>query len=644
MAWPVSARFLETVAGSHRAVARARLVTQVQYGINPLGVPVPMLAGTVRYMASSDVKSQLQITVPGDWWEEAQPWGAEFFVERGVSFGDGTEEYVPLGYYGLAEPDQDDAPYGPVSLDCDDRIGRWIDANRIVIPWQIPVGTTHRQVLERLVNGSPDGIGTWGMYALQGVAPVPIHWEAAGYDPDTATVATGVLVDDSSYQFCAKLVDSRGCVLRFRPDGELEVVQANPAMDTPPGYALRAGPGGTLKRWSRKTSSRGGVYNVVRAVGSDPAHQTGYRIARITDPASPMRYDGPFGARVRYLASPLLSNDQEADLAGATLLSKSTGLPTDTQIWTVPNPAHQGLDVVSGPTGTGFGTFVLDEIEIPLVGGGETSLKARTLNPIAVIETPDTPEPTPDPDPDPDPGDPDPGGGPTPGGGDPSDGVQAALLRGWGAVIDGDECNGATVSSKWGLYNGPGHDGNGLRRPSAYSMVPAEGLMRCHGDSGGTTGGAAFHLGSYGYRVEVRARAYRSGGGGGSDYHFVLILWPDSNAWPEGAEFDFWEGNVNESGADIFMHLPNHQPYRQDHVTLNANPAEWHNYACEWDPRAQILTQWIDGVQQYRGTGRVAQAPGPMHLTYQLDDFGGSNHYNANMDVKFVRIYQRPNA
>jgi hypothetical protein len=639
--WPVSARFLETVAGSHRAVARVRLCTQVpQYGANPVGQVVPLLAGSsVHLDGSADVKAQLRITVPGDWWDEVQPLGAEFFVERGVSFGDGTEEYVPLGYFALEDPDQPNAPYGPITLDCDDRTARF-QSNRIILPWQIPAGTTHRAILERLVNGSADGIGGWGMYRLQGGAPVPIIWTDAGYDPDAAKVDGLPLIDDSTYDYAAKLVGAHGATLRFRPTGELEVVAADPPIDAPAVYALRSGRGGTLKRWARKTSSRGYV-NTVRAVGSGTA-QTGYRVARITD--GPLRYNGPIGPRTKYYASPLLSNDQEADAAASTVLAKSTGLPTETRLWTVPNPALRPLMVVSGPTGTGFGTYVLDDLDVPLVGGGETALVTRTLNPVVEVETPETPEPTPDPPAGPGGGNPDPGGGPTPGGGDPTDGTQVALLRGWGVVIDGDECNGSTISSKWGLYNGAGHSGNGLRRASAYSMVPAEGLMRCHGDPGGTTGGAAFKFGSYGYRVEVRARAYRSGGGGGSDYHFVLILWPDSDQWPAGAEYDFWEGDVNESGADIFMHLPNHTPYRQDHATLNFNPADWHNYACEWDPRAQTLTQYVDGVQQYRGTGRVAQAPGPMHLTYQLDNFGGSNHYAANMDVKWVRIYQKPNA
>lgn len=634
---PVSTRFLETVAGSHRAVARVRLCTVVpQYGSNPVGIPVPLLAGSsVRLNSTADVKAQLSISVPGDWWNDVQPYGAEFFVERGVSFGDGTEEYCPLGYYPLDDPDQASAPYGPISLDCDDRTGRLI-SNRIVLPWQIPAGTTHRAILERLVNGSDDGVGGYGMYRLQGGAPVPIIWTGAGYDPDTHTVDSAPVLDDSAYDFAAKLVGAQGAILRFRPTGELEVVAASPPASAPAVYALRQGRGGTLKRWSRKTSRRG-FYNLVRAVGSDPAHQTGYRVARITD--GPLRYNGPIGPLTRYYASPLLADDTQADSAAASVLAKSTGLPVSTQLWTVPNPALQPLDVISAPTGTGFSTLTLADAEIPLVGGGETAFTAATLNPVVEIETPENPEPTPDPPTGPG-TDPDPGGGPTPGGGDPDDGTQAGLVLGWGPVIDGDECNGTTISAKWGRYDGTGHDGNGRRSAAAWSMV--DGMLRCHGDAGGTTGGAAFQRGSYGYRMEARVRAYKVGGSG-EPYHFVLILWPDSDEWPAGAEYDIWEGDVRDPDATAYLHLPNHTPYRQDTADIHADPATFHNYAVEWNPVAQTLKCWLDGVQYYNGSGRVAQAPGPMHPTFQLDNFGGGTHEEDQMDMQWIRIYNKPN-
>lgn len=636
----VSARFLETVAGSHRAVARLTLVDGVQYGPHPTGLPVPMLDGSITHRALADISAQLRVTIPGDWWDEVQPYGAEVFAERGVAFGDGQEEYVPQGYFPLGEPEQQSAPYGPIGLSCDDRMGRLIEVCRIVIPWQIPAGTSHRAIVERLVNGDASGVGTYGMYRLQGGPPVPIIWTDAGYDPDAAKVDGQPVVEDSAYDYMAKIIGARGAVLRFRPTGELEIVATSPPIDTPAGYALRAGRGGTLKRWSRRTSARG-VFNLVAAVGSDPAFQTGIRIARITDPASRLRYDGPMGPRLRRYASPLLHTDGQADEAGATLLGRSTGLPTETQLWTVPMPAHRPLDVVSGPTGQGFGTFVLDEVLVPLVGGGETALRTRTLNPVAEVETPTSPEPTPPPPPGPTPT-PDPGTGPTPGGGDPSDGIQAAVLLGWGPRIDGDEFVGTTINTtKWGLYNGAGHSGNGTRRPAAFSQH--DGMLTITGDRNGQSGGAAFRVGSSGYRLECRVRAYPDGERGAypDEYHPVLILWPDSNEWPEGAEYDFLEFDIGDTGGAGFMHLPNHTPYRQDHFKFPVDPTQWFNMACEWNRAKRTLKAWCNGVQVYSGSGRVAEAPGPMHPTFQLDHFGGKPR-RAKFDMAFIRVYGVP--
>jgi hypothetical protein len=99
----------------------------------------------------------------------------------------------------------------------------------------------------------------------------------------------------------------------------------------------------------------------------------------------------------------------------------------------------------------------------------------------------------------------------------------------------------------------------------------------------------------------------------------VLILWPDSDQWPQGAEYDFSEcDNVGEPPADVALPCTcrTTQPYRQDQASIKSTSPKWHNYACEWDPRRQTLKQWTDGVQVYDGKGRVAQAPGPMHLTH----------------------------
>jgi hypothetical protein len=639
--WPVSARFTEAVAGTHRSVSRVRLLPEPgQTGVNPTdGMELPLLDGDVRLSATADVKGTLTARIPGDYWAEVQPYGRELFCERGVDFGDGTREYVPLGYYRIDRIDQERKPYGPITVDGSDRTAQ-LRQVRVIYPYQVPPGTTHRQVFSLLVNGANTGAGTYGMYV--GVT-IPIVWDDAGYDPDAATIDTGPVIDDYAYDFLAKLVDARGATIRFRPTGELEVVANNPPEDAPADFVLRDGRNGTLIQASRSVS-RDGVVNIVRAVGSDPAYQTGHRLAYISDPTSPIRWDGPFGPSVRYYASPVLTTSDQADQAAETILARSTGLPTELALWAVPNPAVQPLDIARVLIATEPAEgHVIDEVTIPLAGSGALQVSTRTLN--TVPENPTDPEPpVVDPPEEPDPGTPGgPGGPTTPGGGSSEDGTQAALLRSWGPVIDGDEFayTGRPDPDRWGLYDSPGHSGNGRRSPSAFSVQ--DGLMRIHGENK-VSGGTAFRRqrGYRGYRAEIRARVYNTGSGP-DRYHPVLILWPSNNEWPEGAEYDFMECNEGTGKFGLFMHLPNHQPYRQDHVSFPLDIQNWHNYAVEWNPAARTLKAFVDGEEVYSGSGRVADAPGPMHLTIQLDDFGGSPR-PANFDIAWVRVYTRPNA
>jgi hypothetical protein len=641
-----SLRFAESIVGTHRAISRVQLIPAglvPQFGPAPTGgLELPLIDGDIAMNSTADIKATLSATIPGDYWSEVQPFGGELFCERGVDFGDGTRELIPLGYYRIGKISQDRSPYGPIQIDADDRSAAFAQV-RIIYPYQIPVGTTHRQLFTTLVNGSTDltaaTIATYGMYPGK---PMTILWDLAGYDPDATTISTGAVVDDLVSDFLSKLVAEKGAVVRFLATGEMSIERRDPDLTAPADFTLREGRTGTLIQASRSVD-RTGVINMVRANGSDPAHLTGYRLSYLTDANSPLRWNGPFGPSVRYYASPVLTTSAEADAAAETILGHSTGLPTEQSLWAIPDPRVRPLDVAGAIVGNlAPVNQVVDEVTIPLAGDAPLLVKTRTLNTVPVNPTDPEPDPGTIPD-DPDPTDPgtDP---PTTGGGDATDGTQAALLLGWGTRIAGDECTGTgrPPSNLWGLYDGVGHDGNGRRSPSAWNYH--DGLLTIHGDQGGTTGGAAFRYSNYGYRVEVRARAYATGAGSGSQYHFVLILWPDSDQWPQGAEYDFWEGNVGDADADAFLHLPNHQPYRQDQATVPASPSEFHNYAIEWNPAAQTLRCYVDGVRFYNGSGRVAQAPGPMHLTAQLDNFGGSSHKEANMDIAWVRVYARPNA
>ncbi|MEN3345022.1 MAG: hypothetical protein V7635_1598, partial [Arthrobacter sp.] len=47
--------------------------------------------------------------------------------------------------------------------------------------------------------------------------------------------------------------------------------------------------------------------------------------------------------------------------------------------------------------------------------------------------------------------------------------TQAAVVRGWGPVVAGDEFSytGPPNPAKWKVYDSPGHEGNGIRSPKA---------------------------------------------------------------------------------------------------------------------------------------------------------------------------------
>ncbi|GAB3701380.1 family 16 glycosylhydrolase [Mariniluteicoccus flavus] len=122
----------------------------------------------------------------------------------------------------------------------------------------------------------------------------------------------------------------------------------------------------------------------------------------------------------------------------------------------------------------------------------------------------------------------------------------------------------------------------------------------------------------------------------------MLITWPDSDVWPDDAEYDFMETDLGSAGMGAFMHYGDgsaegaHYEYR-----TSVGITEWHNYAFEWAPTH--LAGFIDGVEWFRCTEANAQAPGPMHGTVQLDNFFGDDILNEGyLELDWYRVWDWP--
>jgi hypothetical protein len=230
--------------------------------------------------------------------------------------------------------------------------------------------------------------------------------------------------------------------------------------------------------------------------------------------------------------------------------------------------------------------------------------------------------------------------------------TEAAVLYSWGTPLaSSDELNytGTPNSSKWGSpYNGPGHDGNGTRTPDAIEMTGSG--MRIHGYADGRQGGIAHSLNQQYGKWEVRARTGFVGSSGDA-YHAVLIIWPQSEQWPQDGEYDFFEVTMGQTGAAAFMHYP-HDPgtvQQIGYTKSDVDITQYHNYAFEWTSAG--LIGYIDGVQWFTASGGSRTTPTPArrniqtmpsgHLTMQVDMFSptGTAMREGYLDVDWVRIY-----
>ena len=216
-----------------------------------------------------------------------------------------------------------------------------------------------------------------------------------------------------------------------------------------------------------------------------------------------------------------------------------------------------------------------------------------------------------------------------------NNGIEAAVVNGWGPVIANDEFNytGAPKRSKWKVYDAPGHSHNGHRRPTALKVNGS--VARITGNSSGTTGGmsAKFDRQKYG-RLEVRMRTNLRD----SEYHPVLLLWPDSKNWPCDGEVDYGESGKSTSLVHFYLHYGCHN--KQVRASKTLDTTQWHNFAVDWQPKE--ITGYIDGIEWFRSTKVKHQPPGSMHQTIQLDWFpDGTALHKSWMEIDWVRVYDR---
>lgn len=365
---PVSAKFLETLTGSHLAVFRARVCSTFQNGTNPDGVEIPIEDGDVVSSATAVIRSTLSLTTSAAWPRRQSdllaPFGNEIYVERGIAYGNGQREWVGLGYFRINTPEQDEVPDGAVTIAAADRMSGIVDA-RFEAPRQFAATMTCGDLVDLLIREVyPDAT---------------IEWDGGS----SAAIGRTIITEDDRAGTLNDLITSLGKVGWWRYDGVFQIATP-PDISGEPVWEISAGRAGVLVEISRSLT-RERVYNAVVATGeagdtAAPARAVAYNLAA----NSPTYYKGRFGPVPRFYSSPFLTTNAQCMAAATSLLRQQLGLPYQVQLASIANAALEPYDVVrvgyparSRSRSLRVEMHVLDEVTIPLVQTRPVTLKTR---------------------------------------------------------------------------------------------------------------------------------------------------------------------------------------------------------------------------------------------------------------------------
>ncbi|MBE7177484.1 MAG: glycoside hydrolase family 16 protein [Mucilaginibacter polytrichastri] len=208
----------------------------------------------------------------------------------------------------------------------------------------------------------------------------------------------------------------------------------------------------------------------------------------------------------------------------------------------------------------------------------------------------------------------------------------------WKLVFE-DNFDGTSVdTTHWAMYDGPGHAGNGLRKPSAFTVRKGLLMITAQMQNGRLVSGGMAHKGNFRYgkfAFRVRTEPDPSGATSG-----VVLTWPQSERWPQDGENDMYETGQNprRKPFETFIHYGD-RPETQYHFRHEADAKAWHIIEMEWSADQLILFR--DGKRVWTLDDKDAIPDVPHHLCLQLDAFKKSMGNPVRMYVDWVRVYQR---
>jgi hypothetical protein len=362
--WTISAGAATTLRSSHAVSARCTAYLPEGRVIRD----VPLTGGSVTADAKSQVRRTASVTIadprywPGSRYglDVLSPVsGAELFLERGILVPGKGIEWVPV-FTGPVQSISASYPaVDAVTVALSDRSKKVAD-DRMDVPVQTRQGATCVQEITRLITESLPDADVLDLTGDTITAPV--------LDIDKERWADGI----------EKLADAIAAEVFADQLGRF-IIRRQPVLSDTPVWVVDSGDTGVLVKANLELT-REQVYNAVVASG-ERTDGTPAVWAKVVDdePASPTYYGGPFGRKVRYYSSSLLTTTAQAETTATALLARVRGYAAKVTVEALPNPALEPGDVIEVRLPDGSATpHIVDKAPIGLGVTGTQSLDTRT--------------------------------------------------------------------------------------------------------------------------------------------------------------------------------------------------------------------------------------------------------------------------
>ena len=332
--YPVSDRFLDRIVESHSPVVTVEL-----FLTDGRVIDLEITGGSVSVDRSQAIRRTCTVTIadptliPRSPADQLATYGARLRISRGVDYGDGSQELVPLGLFRLDSVDGDISD-GPVTLQGKD-LSAAITDDKFTAPWTA-TGNVTDAVTALIQRSLPD----------------------ASVISSIGTVTIGRRIYDTEadpWAACQEIAATAGAEVYATVDGSFTIAPLPDIAVAAPVWEIAAGEGGAYIQASRGMSSDA-VFNGVLARGENTSDNVPPVSALVVDddPSSPTYWGGPYGRRPFFYTSATLTTTAACQNAATLKLAELRAPNATGDLSSLPNPALEAGDIlrVVHPDGT----------------------------------------------------------------------------------------------------------------------------------------------------------------------------------------------------------------------------------------------------------------------------------------------------